>query len=139
MADKVLRKRGVGVRPGASVTRVPTGGLLLDAGEFVPTRSRVRCAGVRPDPSASGLGPAVERGRLLVEPPLHASGRPEVSARGGAAAVPDLTRPGAFTPTTAQHADENHDTRKTHDTEEKHAEAGPVHRRTRRPSTAVAG
>jgi NADH dehydrogenase len=46
----------------------------------------------------------MERGRLLVEPTLQVPGRPEVFACGDAAAVPDLTKPGQYTPMTAQHA-----------------------------------
>jgi NADH dehydrogenase len=103
-ADKVLRGRGVDVRTGTSVKEATADGVLLDDGEFVPTRSLIWCVGVRPDPLVSDLGLAVERGRLLVDPQLSVPGHPEVFACGDAAAVPDLTRPGEFTPMTAQHA-----------------------------------
>lgn len=103
-ADRVLRRRGVDVRTGTSVKEATDDGVLLDDGEFVPTRTLIWCVGVRPDPLVSELGLSVERGRLLVEPQLNVPGRPEVFACGDAAAVPDLTRPGEFTPMTAQHA-----------------------------------
>ncbi|WP_037703987.1 NAD(P)/FAD-dependent oxidoreductase [Streptomyces scabiei] len=103
-ADKVLRQRGVDVRMGASVKEATSTGVLLSDGEFVDTRTLVWCVGVRPDPLAESLGLAMERGRLLVEPTLRVPGRPEVFACGDAAAVPDLTRPGQYTPMTAQHA-----------------------------------
>ncbi|MGW3621990.1 NAD(P)/FAD-dependent oxidoreductase [Streptomyces sp. NPDC000880] len=103
-ADRVLRKRGVDVRTGTSVKEATRDGVLLDNGEFVETRTMVWCVGVRPDPLVSEVGLAVERGRLLVDPKLTVPGHPEVFACGDAAAVPDLTRPGEYTPMTAQHA-----------------------------------
>ncbi|MFD5114823.1 NAD(P)/FAD-dependent oxidoreductase [Streptomyces sp. NPDC058220] len=103
-ADRVLRARGVEVRTGTSVKEAGRTGITLDDGEFVETHSLVWCVGVRPDPLVSELGLPVERGRLLVDPQLNVPGHPEVFACGDAAAVPDLTRPGKFTPMTAQHA-----------------------------------
>ncbi|WP_327726987.1 NAD(P)/FAD-dependent oxidoreductase [Streptomyces sp. NBC_00487] len=103
-ADRVLRQRGVDVRMGTSVKEATSDGVLLTDGEFVDTRTLVWCVGVRPDPLAESLGLPMERGRLLVEPTLQVPGRPEVFACGDAAAVPDLTKPGEYTPMTAQHA-----------------------------------
>ncbi|WP_051865399.1 NAD(P)/FAD-dependent oxidoreductase [Streptomyces griseus] len=103
-ADEVLRQRGVDVRMGTSVKEATPDGVLLTDGEFVPTRTVVWCVGVRPDPLAESLGLPLERGRLLVDPYLQVPGRPEVFACGDAAAVPDLSRPGQYTPMTAQHA-----------------------------------
>ncbi|WP_062214021.1 NAD(P)/FAD-dependent oxidoreductase [Streptomyces sp. NBRC 109706] len=103
-ADRVLRKRGVDVRTGMSVKEATRDGVLLQDGEFVPTRSLVWCVGVRPDPLVDDLGLDTERGRLVVDSFLNVPGHPEVFAAGDAAAVPDLTRPGEFTPMTAQHA-----------------------------------
>ncbi|MFI7500024.1 FAD-dependent oxidoreductase [Streptomyces sp. NPDC049687] len=103
-ADRVLRERGVEVRMGTSVKEATGDGVLLTDGEFVDTRTLVWCVGVRPDPLAESLGLPLERGRLLVEPTLRVPGRPEVFACGDAAAVPDLERPGQYTPMTAQHA-----------------------------------
>ncbi|MGW0874966.1 NAD(P)/FAD-dependent oxidoreductase [Streptomyces sp. NPDC002740] len=103
-ADRVLRERGVEVRMGTSVKEATREGVLLTDGEFVDTRTLAWCVGVRPDPLAESLGLPMERGRLLVEPTLQVPGRPEVFACGDAAAVPDLERPGEYTPMTAQHA-----------------------------------
>ncbi|GKQ39462.1 NAD(P)/FAD-dependent oxidoreductase [Streptomyces sp. A012304] len=103
-ADEALRGRGVEVRMGTSVKEATRDGVLLTDGEFVDTRTLVWCVGVRPDPLAESLGLPLERGRLLVEPTLQVPGRPEVFACGDAAAVPDLEKPGAYTPMTAQHA-----------------------------------
>ncbi|MFF3499408.1 FAD-dependent oxidoreductase [Streptomyces sp. NPDC003247] len=103
-ADRVLRERGVDVRTGTSVKEATRDGVLLTDGAFVDTRTLVWCVGVRPDPLAESLGLPMERGRLLVEPTLRVPGRPEVFACGDAAAVPDLEKPGQYTPMTAQHA-----------------------------------
>ncbi|WDF42618.1 FAD-dependent oxidoreductase [Streptomyces sp. T12] len=103
-ADRVLRQRGVEVRMGTSVKEATHSGVLLTDGEFVDTRTLVWCVGVRPDPLAESLGLPLERGRLLVDPLLQVPGRPEVFAAGDGAAVPDLEKPGAYTPMTAQHA-----------------------------------
>ncbi|WP_282701254.1 NAD(P)/FAD-dependent oxidoreductase [Streptomyces sp. CC219B] len=103
-ADRVLRQRGVDVRMGTSVKEATPDGVLLTDGEFVDTRTLVWCVGVRPDPLAESLGLPMERGRLLVDPHLQVPGRPELFACGDAAAVPDLEKPGQYTPMTAQHA-----------------------------------
>ncbi|MFD8214241.1 NAD(P)/FAD-dependent oxidoreductase [Streptomyces sp. NPDC059697] len=103
-ADRVLRRRGVDVRTGTSVEEATPSGVRLSDGEFVDTRTLAWCVGVRPDPLVEALGQPLERGRLLVDPYLQVPGRPEVFACGDAAAVPDLERPGQYTPMTAQHA-----------------------------------
>ncbi|MFD0052559.1 FAD-dependent oxidoreductase [Streptomyces sp. NPDC127168] len=103
-ADRVLRQRGVDVRMGTSVKEATHDGVVLTDGTSVDTRTLVWCVGVRPDPLVESLGLPVESGRLLVDPHLQVPGRPELFACGDAAAVPDLTQPGQFTPMTAQHA-----------------------------------
>ncbi|MGH4029021.1 NAD(P)/FAD-dependent oxidoreductase [Actinomycetota bacterium Odt1-20B] len=103
-ADRVLRLRGVDVRTGTSVKEATPEGALLDDGEFIDSRTLIWCVGVRPDPLVASVGRPLERGRLLVDPYLNVPGHPEVFACGDAAAVPDLTRPGEYTPMTAQHA-----------------------------------
>ncbi|MET9551865.1 NAD(P)/FAD-dependent oxidoreductase [Streptomyces sp. NPDC006645] len=103
-ADRVLRRRGVDVRTGTSVTEATPKGVQLDDGDFIETRTLVWCVGVRPDPLVAEVGLPVENGRLVVDPRLGVPGHPEVFACGDAAAVPDLTRPGQYTPMTAQHA-----------------------------------
>ncbi|EST34986.1 NADH dehydrogenase [Streptomyces roseochromogenus subsp. oscitans DS 12.976] len=103
-ADRVLRARGVDVRMGTSVKEATHDGVLLTDGEFVASRTLVWCVGVRPDPLMEAVGQPLERGRLIVDPQLRVPGRPGVFGCGDAAAVPDLDRPGAFAPMTAQHA-----------------------------------
>ncbi|RFU86562.1 NAD(P)/FAD-dependent oxidoreductase [Streptomyces triticagri] len=103
-AERVLRRRGVDIRTQTSVQEATGDGVLLDDGEFVPTRSLVWCVGVRPDPLVQDLGLPTEKGRLIVDEHLNVPGHPEVYACGDAAAVPDRTRPGSSTPMTAQHA-----------------------------------
>jgi NADH dehydrogenase len=103
-ADRVLRERGVQVNTGTSVAEATAGGVRLSDGRFVATRSLIWCVGVRPDPLVADLGLATEEGRLLVDEYLNIPGYPYAFACGDAAAVPDLTRPGKYTPMTAQHA-----------------------------------
>ncbi|WP_329049116.1 FAD-dependent oxidoreductase [Streptomyces violaceus] len=103
-ADRVLRQRGVDVRMGTSVKEATPDGVVLTDGEFVETRTLVWCVGVRPDPLVESLGLPMEKGRLLVDPNLQVPGRPELFACGDVAAVPDLEKPGSYTPMTAQHA-----------------------------------
>ncbi|GAA2595936.1 NAD(P)/FAD-dependent oxidoreductase [Streptomyces lienomycini] len=103
-AERVLRQRGVDVRMGTSVKEATHDGVVLTDGSTVDTRTLVWCVGVRPDPLVESLGLPMERGRLLVDPHLQVPGRPELFACGDVAAVPDLTRPGQYTPMTAQHA-----------------------------------
>ncbi|WP_369274402.1 FAD-dependent oxidoreductase [Streptomyces sp. R11] len=103
-ADRVLRQRGVDVRMGTSVKEATHNGVVLSDGSFVDTRTLVWCVGVRPDPLAESLELPMEKGRLLVDPHLQVPGRPELFAAGDGAAVPDLEKPGEYTPMTAQHA-----------------------------------
>lgn len=103
-AHRVLAKRGVDVRTGTSVKEATSEGVLLDDGEFVRTESLIWCVGVRPDPLVEEMGLPSEKGRLCVDEYLQVPDHPEVFACGDAAAVPDLTKPGEYTPMTAQHA-----------------------------------
>ncbi len=103
-AHRVLTKRGVDVRMGMSVKEATSEGVLLDDGEFVRTESLIWCVGVRPDPLVEEMGLPSEKGRLCVDEYLQVPDHPEVFACGDAAAVPDLTKPGEYTPMTAQHA-----------------------------------
>ncbi|MEU3623171.1 FAD-dependent oxidoreductase [Amycolatopsis coloradensis] len=104
-ADEVLRARGVEVLMKTSVDNADEKGVTLTSGEAVPTRTLVWCVGVRPDPLIEDLGLKTAKGRLVVTAQLNVPGRRDVYACGDAAAVPDLTRPGEYTPMTAQHAE----------------------------------
>jgi NADH:ubiquinone reductase (H+-translocating) len=104
-ADRVLRRRGVEVLTGASVTEALDGYVQLSTGDKVPTRSLIWCVGVRADPLVDGLDLGTNRGRLDVDPFMAVPGAEGIYACGDCAAVPDLTRPGQVCGMTAQHAE----------------------------------
>jgi NADH:ubiquinone reductase (H+-translocating) len=103
-ADRVLRRRGVEVRTGQSVTEALDDRVHLSTGEKVPTRSLIWCVGVRPHPLVDGLDLETSRGRLVVDEFMAVPGADGIYACGDCAAVPDLTRPGQVCGMTAQHA-----------------------------------
>ncbi len=103
-ADRVLRRRGVQVRTGQSVSDALDGYVMLSTGEKVPTRSLIWCVGVRADPLVDGLDLKTNRGRLVVDEFMSVPGAADIYACGDCAAVPDLTRPGQVCGMTAQHA-----------------------------------
>ena len=103
-ADRVLRRRGVEVRPGQSVERAGPDTVALTTGEQVRTRSLIWCVGVRPDDLVAQLRLPTSHGRLDIGTTLQVASYPHVFACGDCAAVPDLTRPGSLTGMTAQHA-----------------------------------
>ncbi|MDT7585163.1 MAG: hypothetical protein QOE32_2713 [Pseudonocardiales bacterium] len=103
-ADRALRRRGVEICLGTSISEANRRSVRLTNGETVPTRSLIWCVGARPDPLVQDLGLPTKHGRLIVDEYLGVPGHPELFACGDAAAVPDLTRPGSLTAMTAQHA-----------------------------------
>jgi NADH dehydrogenase len=104
-ATAVLRRRGVDVRLGTTVTSATERAVTLTDGTTIPTRTLIWGAGVVASPLVATLGAPTVRGRVVVDPQLQVSGLDDVWAAGDAAAVPDLTRSeGAVTPPTAQHA-----------------------------------
>jgi NADH dehydrogenase len=103
-ADRVLRRRGVEVLMGQSVTEAGDGYVQLSTGEKVSTRSLIWCVGVRAEPLVDGLNLDTNRGRLVVDEFMAVPGVPDIYACGDCAAVPDLTRPGEICGMTAQHA-----------------------------------
>ena len=103
-ADRVLRRRGVEVLTGQSVTKAGDGYVQLSTGEKLSTRSLIWCVGVRADPLVDGLDLDTNRGRLVVDEFMAVPGAPDIYACGDCAAVPDLTRPGQVCGMTAQHA-----------------------------------
>jgi NADH:ubiquinone reductase (H+-translocating) len=103
-AARVLRRRGVQVRTGQSVTKAMPDSVVLSTGETVPTRCLIWCVGVRADPLMEGLDLKTDRGRLVVDEFMAVPGAPDNYACGDCAAVPDLTRPGQVCGMTAQHA-----------------------------------
>jgi NADH dehydrogenase len=103
-AEKVLRRRGVEVRTGQSITEAGAEAVTLTTGEQISTKTLVWCVGVRPDPLVGGLGLPLQKGRLVVDATMAVPGHPDLFACGDCAATPDLTRPGSITGMTAQHA-----------------------------------
>ena len=103
-ADRVLRRRGVEVLMGQSVTKAGDGYVQLSTEEKVSTRSLIWCVGVRADPLMDGLNLDTNRGRLVVNEFMAVPAAPDIYACGDCAAVPDLTRPGEVCGMTAQHA-----------------------------------
>ncbi len=103
-ADRALRRRGVEVLMGHSVTEAKEGFVQLSTGEKVPTRSLIWCVGVRADPLVDGIDLATNRGRLVVDEFMAVPDASDIYACGDCAAVPDLTRPGQVCGMTAQHA-----------------------------------
>jgi NADH:ubiquinone reductase (H+-translocating) len=104
-ADRVLRRRGVEVLTGSSVTEALDGYVQLSTGDKVPTRSLIWCVGVRADPLVDGLDLGTVQGRLDVDAYMQVPGADGMYACGDCAAVPDLTRPGHICGMTAQHAE----------------------------------
>lgn len=85
-----LREHGVEVRLGAAVDRVDEHGLTTATGEYVPTRTVVWTAGVRPSPVVARLDlPKDEKGRIEVDSFLQVTGHPGVYALGDIAAFED--------------------------------------------------
>ena len=104
-AQQVLERRGVRVDLGTSVEALDETSVTLSGGRRLGTDTVVWTAGVAPNPLMGRLGLDTEKGRLVVGADLAVPDRPEVSALGDAAAVPDLvTGDGATCPPTAQHA-----------------------------------
>jgi NADH:ubiquinone reductase (H+-translocating) len=103
-AERVLRRRGVEVLTGESISEAGDGYVQLTTGDRVATRSLIWCVGVRADPLVDGLDLATNRGRLEVDEYMAVPRAPGVYACGDCAAVPDLTRPGQVCGMTAQHA-----------------------------------
>ena len=109
-ALRLLKKRGVDVRLGTSISAVTDDQVTLSDGTLLDAMTLIWCAGVTANPMIAALGLPTVKGRLVVDELLRVPGRPEVYSLGDAAAVPDLTkaldahgqRP--VCPPTAQHA-----------------------------------
>ncbi len=104
-AEKVLRRRGVDVRLGSTVSEVRADAVVLRSGETIPTMTTVWAAGVRAHPIgealAADVGDGLERGwRLKVEPDLSLPGHPEIFAVGDVAGA--MGKDGKLLPQLAQ-------------------------------------
>jgi NADH:ubiquinone reductase (H+-translocating) len=103
-AMKLLRRRGIDVRLGMTLTEAHADHVVLSDDSRIDTHTLAWVTGVTGAPLIENLGLPTEKGRLKVQPDLQVPGHPHVFAAGDAAAVPDLTQPGKITPPTAQHA-----------------------------------
>lgn len=92
-AMESLRRRGVDVRTRTRAVALPEGGIVIqsdDRQEFLPARTIVWAAGVRPVPAIARLPLPHDRiGRLIVDPYLQVVGQPGVYAIGDGAAFTD--------------------------------------------------
>ncbi|CAM3134826.1 NADH dehydrogenase [Mycobacterium intermedium] len=103
-AERVLRRRGVQIHMGTTLTEVGPDYVILTDGTRIDTYTVAWLTGVVASPLIATLGLPTERGRLKVGADLAVPGMPGVFAGGDAAAVADVTNPGRITPPTAQHA-----------------------------------
>ena len=102
-AARHLRKRGLDLRLGVTVSSVSPDRVVLSDGTTIPTRTVVWCAGIAPNPLVSSLGlPTDARGYILCERDLRVQGFGNVWAIGDVAVNPNDD--GAPQPATAQHA-----------------------------------
>lgn len=103
-AERVLRRHGVQIQLGVTLSEVGPDYVILTDGTRIETYTVAWLTGVVPSPLIDTLGLPTERGRLKVGPDLGVPDVPGVFAGGDAAAVADVTNPGRITPPTAQHA-----------------------------------
>jgi len=98
-----LRKRGVELRLGDSVTAIGEDFAQYASGEKSPARTVIWCAGIAPTPTALRLPvPRDERGYILCERDLRVQGVQGVWAIGDCAVL--RASDGSLYPATAQHA-----------------------------------
>lgn len=90
-AMAVLRRRGVNVQLGVSVSNITEKEVTLTDGRTLPCRTLIWTAGVAPSPLMEATGLPTERGKLKVRPNLSVPGHPEIFGIGDSAAVPDLS------------------------------------------------
>ncbi|MBE1603996.1 NADH dehydrogenase FAD-containing subunit [Actinopolymorpha pittospori] len=100
---RLLRRRGMDIRLGTTVTAMRPGEVELSDGTVLPCHTALWTAGVTPPPIVAHLGLPVRRGQLVVDEYLKL--RDHVWAAGdSAAAIDPYDRDGMDYPPTAQHA-----------------------------------
>jgi NADH dehydrogenase len=98
-----LRGRGVEIITGDGVASADDGGMTLQSGRRIETRTIVWSAGVTPSPIVEAAAlPRTKRGAVVTGEDLQVAGFPGVWAAGDCAAIPDGA--GGIYPPTAQHA-----------------------------------
>ena len=102
-AQEKLAARGVEIRLDTKVTGVSDDGVALSDGSMIPAATLIWTAGTSPHPMLATLPCVRERGRIVVDATLRATGLPGVWALGDSALVPD-PKTGKAQPPTAQHA-----------------------------------
>ena len=102
-AHKLLVRRGMKVRLGTAIAQASSGGVDLQDGSHIPTRTLVWTAGIAPNPLLAVLSCKKERGRIVVNDRLEVPGYPGIWAIGDCAHLPD-PKTGLPFPATAQHA-----------------------------------
>jgi len=101
----MLRRRGIEISLGNSVSSVTEDKITLTDGRVLPSRTLIWTAGVAASPLVTSLGTETVRGRVATEPDFRIPGLDGVFALGDAAAVPDLSKDdGSYCAPTAQHA-----------------------------------
>jgi NADH dehydrogenase len=102
-AAESLRRRGVDIRLGCSVSKVTADEAVLTTGDRLASRTVIWCAGISPSPLITSIGvPVDERGYIVCERDLRVQGSDSEWAIGDCAVNPD--RFGEPYPATAQHA-----------------------------------
>jgi NADH dehydrogenase len=102
-ALRLLKRRGMDIRLGTTVTAMRSGEVELSDGSVLPCHTALWTVGVTPPPLVAHLGLPVRRGRLVVDEYLKL--RDDVWAAGdSAAAVDPYGHDGMDYPPTAQHA-----------------------------------
>ena len=104
-AAEELRRRGVDIRVGTTLSAAGPHSVELSDGDTIATSTLVWTAGVRANPLLAELGlPLDDHGRVRVDATLRVEGRQEVFALGDCAAVPNEATPDHSDPPTSQHA-----------------------------------
>ena len=102
-AARHLRRRGIDIRLGTTVTAIDSEQVTLCNGERLAAGTVIWCAGIEPNPLLKGWPlPVDDRGYILCTPDLRVQGMTDVWAIGDGAVNTD-TAGGAY-PATAQHA-----------------------------------
>lgn len=102
-AARHLRRRGLDLRFGVTVSQVDRDRVVLSTGEALPVSTVIWCAGVEPNPLIKRLPvPVDDRGYILCDPDLRVRGYERIWAIGDGAVNRDAS--GRAYPATAQHA-----------------------------------